>query len=341
MVWFRVDDSLPGHEKVEKLEADPMRQAVAMAAWLLLGADSAARLTEGRITPARVAKVLAHWPKSMREKAVDALLDCKLWERVEDDGNYQFHDWSDYQPSKEEVDHDRKMNRLRQREWKRRKKKGNASANAVTDAVTGAVTDAVSNGVDNSSANGTPARAPAGALRAFPSRPVPSRPIEAEAAAAPEVLDEASRLAAALMLAHDELAPGSGSIGMSARAEAGSALYGRAVALRAEIEGSSVQALGDELIARFIDVFRDDRASRERGYPPSYLVTSLRGDALARASDLVRHAHGQPLSPAWKGPRPAMASVPEGRGSPIPELTAEQVADMEEALEKRTKGGGR
>lgn len=42
--------------------------------------------------------------------------------------------------------------------------------------------------------------------------------------------------------------------------------------------------------------------------------------------------------PKAAGPRPAMANVPAGMGTTIPELTAAQEADMEAALEKRNGG---
>lgn len=162
------------------------------------------------------------------------------------------------------------------------------------------------------------------------------------AAAPVVVVDEPSRLAQVLMLAHDELAPGVGSIVPKSRAEAGATLHERARTLRAEIDdGATIQSLGDEVLARFVEVFRGNAGSRTAGYPPEHLMGALRGTEMARAVDLVRAAHGRPVSKAFKGPRPAMANVPDGQGSAIPDLTPEEAAELEAALEQRAKGARR
>ncbi len=160
MSWFRVDDSFPDHPKLEAIEGDPVRHAIAVAAWTLLGADSSGRGTDGFITSARVAKVLATWPSGMRAKACSALVEAKMWEE-RPDGAYQFHDWADYQPTKEQREIERRATRERQRAWKEKRRGGNGVANAPGNAVTDGVDDSASDVVQN----------------AAPSRPVPSRPV--------------------------------------------------------------------------------------------------------------------------------------------------------------------
>lgn len=149
MTWFRVDDSLPAHPKVEELEGDWQTHALAVAAWTLLGADSAARGTDGLVTLPRIAKVLQAWPERLRTKACEALVRVRLWEREGD--AFRFHDWTHYQPTKEQREKERAATRERQRAWKEKRRVGNA----VTDASGNADYD----GVDNTA----------------PSRPVPSR----------------------------------------------------------------------------------------------------------------------------------------------------------------------
>lgn len=87
MAWFKADDQLPFHPKV--LAAGN----AAMGLWIRAGTWSSSQLTDGFI-PTAIASAMAN------ECDADALVDANLWDRV--DGGYQFHDWSDFQPSAEE-----------------------------------------------------------------------------------------------------------------------------------------------------------------------------------------------------------------------------------------------
>lgn len=138
------------------------------------------------------------------------------------------------------------------------------------------------------------------------------------------------------MLAHGALAPDAAAISAKSRAESGAVLHERARTLRAEIDdGTTIQALGDEVLIRFVETFAASTSARVKGYPPQFLVTALRGEELQRAADLVRHAHGLPASMAWKGPRPPMRHVAPEDATPWPEMTPEEVA----ALEEETRTG--
>lgn len=165
MTWFKVDDGFAAHRKLETLETDPVLHALAVAAWTLLGADCAARLTDGAVTPQRLARVLP-WPAKLREKAADALVSCGLWERVGD--AWQFHDWNHYQPTRESVEHQRSKARDRKRTHDEKMRGGNAATNVGGNVGGNAVGNGVPNAAVTESRTGP----------SVPSRPDPSRESE-------------------------------------------------------------------------------------------------------------------------------------------------------------------
>ncbi|MEO0324953.1 MAG: hypothetical protein AAF447_18465 [Myxococcota bacterium] len=119
MVWFKVDDGFYEHEKVVALERYPARiQALALAMWTLAGSMSGSRLTDGRVEPWTLRKRFPnHRPRDLTAAAT-ALVEVGLWSRsgstlVEVGSEfgrtcagvalYVFADWSQYQPTKEQV----------------------------------------------------------------------------------------------------------------------------------------------------------------------------------------------------------------------------------------------
>lgn len=108
MPWFKVDDTLPFHDKV--IAAGN----AAMGLWVRAGAWSMQQLTDGWI-PARI----AHQLGTRRE--ANRLCDAGLWE--EKDGGYTFHEWNQRQPSRAKVMADREENAARLREWRRQQKR--------------------------------------------------------------------------------------------------------------------------------------------------------------------------------------------------------------------------
>lgn len=90
MTWFKVDDSFYDHPKV----FDAPDCAVAL--WTRAGTWSARNLTDGFV-PAGMPARLCDDP----DTAVRELVRRGLWTRTS--RGYQFHDWSDYQPSKEKT----------------------------------------------------------------------------------------------------------------------------------------------------------------------------------------------------------------------------------------------
>jgi hypothetical protein len=90
MTWFKVDDSFYDHPKV----FDAPDCAVSL--WTRAGTWSARNLTNGFV-PAGMPARLCEDP----ERAVRELLNRSLWSRSK--GGYQFHDWIQYQPTREEA----------------------------------------------------------------------------------------------------------------------------------------------------------------------------------------------------------------------------------------------
>jgi hypothetical protein len=74
------------------------------------------------------------------------LVEAGLWKRRK--GGYQFHDWSERNPSKTAVEAERKKNAERQRKWREKQEAAaqEQERNAVTDTATNAATNGVSNG---------------------------------------------------------------------------------------------------------------------------------------------------------------------------------------------------
>jgi hypothetical protein len=90
MTWFKVDDSFHAHPKVLATEAD------ALGLWVIAGAWSSAHLTDGFVPGHALTRLLPDSDVLARK-----LVAAGLWRRTK--GGYQFHDWSDFQPSANEV----------------------------------------------------------------------------------------------------------------------------------------------------------------------------------------------------------------------------------------------
>ena len=95
MPWFMVDDKLHSHKK--RLRAG----IEAMGLWCVAGSWAADQLADGFV-PDYVARGLD--PKAERHAA--SLVSAGLWEVAEKDGErgWQFHEWSQRQPSRKEVE---------------------------------------------------------------------------------------------------------------------------------------------------------------------------------------------------------------------------------------------
>lgn len=160
MTWFAVDDSFHGHPKLAELEAGK-RFAEAIALWTMAGSWCAHHLTDGHVPAAQLRKLVPFQPTP----AANELVRIGLWEVAE--GGYQFRDWADYQPTREEVEARRAKSAARTRKSRRMASVGSGASNSVTNAATD------------------------GASSALPtlSRPVPSRPSPHDVAGAPSADD--------------------------------------------------------------------------------------------------------------------------------------------------------
>lgn len=106
MPWFRVDDDLALHPKA--IAAGN----AALGLWVRAGAYAAQYLTEGRV-PTGILAVLGGRPRDAA-----ALVAAGLWE-VTDDG-WRFHQWEERQPTRAQVEADRKAAAERQRRARQR-----------------------------------------------------------------------------------------------------------------------------------------------------------------------------------------------------------------------------
>lgn len=116
MTWFKVDDSFYDHPKI----FDAPDCAVAL--WVRAGCWSARNLTDGFV-PANMPARLCDDP----ERAVRELIQRGLWKRVK--GGYQFHDWSDYQPTRASVEEQRAAARERMRKLRAGRKTAGQAGN--------------------------------------------------------------------------------------------------------------------------------------------------------------------------------------------------------------------
>jgi hypothetical protein len=146
MPWFKVDDNLPFHAKVVAA-GNP-----AMGLWVRAGAWSSQQLSEGFI-PDHIVKTMGTRGEIAR------LVSVRLWEKL--DGGYQFWQWAEdgRQPTREQVEADRKASRERQ---KRARERAKSQRESRRD-------DSVTNGVSHEAV--TPA------VTVPPTRPDPTRPL--------------------------------------------------------------------------------------------------------------------------------------------------------------------
>jgi len=114
-MWFKVDDTFAFHSKVVAAGN------AAVGLWCRAGAWSMQQLTDGHV-PKHIASQLGTRTEARR------LVDAGLW--VEKDDGYEFHEWSQRQPSRVQVNADREAAKERQRKARdaaRRRRDGSTS----------------------------------------------------------------------------------------------------------------------------------------------------------------------------------------------------------------------
>lgn len=121
MAWGKIDDKLYSSPKWIQVSKGGKALWVSALSWCM------AQLTDGAVTK-QTCFMLGASTKDAR-----SLVEAGLWE--ETPNGYQFHDWLDYQPSREQVLNERKAAGERQRRA-REKAKASRKRHAVTNAVT-------------------------------------------------------------------------------------------------------------------------------------------------------------------------------------------------------------
>lgn len=133
MPWFRVDDQIVGNKKFARIpRADRM---AATGLWTTLGSWCARELTGGLVEAHMVTEV------GGTTKQAAALVKAGLWEEVE--SGYQYVNWAEYQPTREQVEADREAAKIRQqraREKARQQRNGTVSHGVTNGVTTPAVT---------------------------------------------------------------------------------------------------------------------------------------------------------------------------------------------------------
>lgn len=175
MSWFKVDDGFHDHPKMHALaEHADQRFPLCVAIWTLSGCYAGRHETDGLVTIATLRRLV---PGSSREELERAALDLVavgLWER--DGESYLFHDWADYQPTREEKAEKRVQDRARQARSRGARPKSRASQR--DNGVTGSASQR-DNGVTPAGHAEVSRVGHAAPSRPDPSPPVPSRPLPA------------------------------------------------------------------------------------------------------------------------------------------------------------------
>lgn len=96
MAWFKVDDGF--YSSLKFLSIERSMQTQAAGTWLLCGVWSADKMTDGFVPYA----VMKMW--EFDADVVTSLVAVGLWDHDEERGGIQFHDWCDYQPTKEQLE---------------------------------------------------------------------------------------------------------------------------------------------------------------------------------------------------------------------------------------------
>lgn len=112
MVWQRLDDRLHSHPKAAEAGLE------AIGLWALSLSHVGDHRTDGHVSRA-VASRLAMGAKKA-EKLANRLVDAGLWEPHESGDGWQFHDYLDHNPSREEVEANRETLSLLRAEAGRR-----------------------------------------------------------------------------------------------------------------------------------------------------------------------------------------------------------------------------
>lgn len=110
MAWFKVDDNFYDHPKVDELSLE------AIGLWTVCGTYSARHLTDGFIPKRRINRLGGD------ESLARELVEAELWLVAE--GGYQYRNWREYQPTRDEVEGKKAQARERQKRKRERDSQG-------------------------------------------------------------------------------------------------------------------------------------------------------------------------------------------------------------------------
>lgn len=113
MVWFKVDDTLSAHPKARRAGL------AAMGLWTLAGSWSAQQLTDGFVP----AWFVEGWPQGRRHAAT--LVAAGFWtpDTVEGEDGWRFHQWTERNPTRAEVEAERAAAKQRMRKTRDKRKR--------------------------------------------------------------------------------------------------------------------------------------------------------------------------------------------------------------------------
>lgn len=126
MTWIKTDDQMVDHPKYEAVSAEAFK-------WAHRGLSYANRyLTDGHLPVSFTAKVPE--PILIELTTVAPGQKNPIWHRNAD-RTVEIHDFHDYQPSRKEVEKERRKARRRQAKWRKTKGKQRVSRNGVRNAL--------------------------------------------------------------------------------------------------------------------------------------------------------------------------------------------------------------
>lgn len=134
MTWFRVDDGFYDHPKVLSLPRGTIRKG-AIALWTNAGSRCARYLLDGMVADSLIEDL------GCTKADARALVACGLWHEHGHDcntcpdipkGHYLYHQWPEYQYTREQVEAEREATRKRQERY--RKGRHDAVDNVSTNA---------------------------------------------------------------------------------------------------------------------------------------------------------------------------------------------------------------
>lgn len=115
MTWFKVDDSFYDHPKVKSLPRGPVRKG-AVFLWTTAGSWCGRYLKDGQVP----AHLVEEFGATRRD--AEALIAAVLWHAPGHDcsycpevpaGHYLFHQWDQYQPTRDQIEAEREAARKR------------------------------------------------------------------------------------------------------------------------------------------------------------------------------------------------------------------------------------